>query len=200
MVLTVPPSVWNRIRITPELPPELRPQMGVNVKYLAAVKDAFWKEDGLSPGGWTNGMISSTWEGTNNQQGPGALLVAFSGGPHAEKCRMRWAEERDKAYAAELALIYPKFPARFISGRFMDWPGDEWTRGGYSFPAPGQVTRIGPLLHRGLGRLHFAGEHTCYKFVGYMEGGLNSGAALAKRLAWRDGVAQALGMAETVPA
>jgi monoamine oxidase len=70
----------------------------------------------------------------------------------------------------------------------MDWPADEWTMAGYSFPAPGQVTRIGPLLHKGMGRLHFAGEHTCYKFVGYMEGALNSGATIAKRIATRDGV------------
>ena len=47
----------------------------------------------------------------------------------------------------------------------------------------------GPLLREGVnGRLHFAGEHTCYAFVGYMEGALNSGAAVAKRLAVRDGV------------
>jgi monoamine oxidase len=70
----------------------------------------------------------------------------------------------------------------------MDWPNDPWTLGGYSFPAPGQVTTVGPLMHKGLGRLHFAGEHTSYKFVGYMEGGLNSGVTVAHRLAKRDGV------------
>jgi monoamine oxidase len=47
---------------------------------------------------------------------------------------------------------------------------------------------MGPTLHKGIGRLHFAGEHCCYKFVGYMEGALNSGASLAKRIAARDGL------------
>jgi hypothetical protein len=70
----------------------------------------------------------------------------------------------------------------------MDWPADAWTMAGYSFPAPGQVTTNGPTLRAGLGHLHFAGEHTCYKFVGYMEGGLNSGASLARRLAARDNI------------
>jgi monoamine oxidase len=59
---------------------------------------------------------------------------------------------------------------------------------GYSFPAPGQITTLGPLLASGIGPIHFAGEHACYKFVGYMEGGLSSGATLAKRIAVRDGV------------
>ncbi|MGZ4966827.1 MAG: FAD-dependent oxidoreductase, partial [Chthoniobacterales bacterium] len=60
--------------------------------------------------------------------------------------------------------------------------------GGYSFPAPGQVTTIGPLLRRGLDRLHFVGEHACYKFVGYMEGALNSGVSVAQRLVRQDAV------------
>jgi monoamine oxidase len=48
---------------------------------------------------------------------------------------------------------------------------------------------MGPILREGIDkRLHFAGEHACYAFVGYMEGALNSGVALAKRLAERDGV------------
>jgi hypothetical protein len=51
-----------------------------------------------------------------------------------------------------------------------------------------EVTTVGPLLYAGVGdRLHFAGN-TCYKFVGYMEGALNSGASIARRLAVRDGV------------
>jgi monoamine oxidase len=197
-VLAVPPSVWHRIRFTPALPEALNPQMGVSVKYLAAVTGRFWEEDGLGAEALTDGMISRTWDGTGNQPGPEAALVAFSGGPAAEQCRRRWAEAGDRAYTAELARLYTKYPARFVASRFMDWPGDEWTRAGYSFPAPGQVTIVGPLLQRGLGRLHFAGEHACYKFIGYMEGALNSGAALARRFAVRDGVAQALEMTKAV--
>jgi monoamine oxidase len=85
-------------------------------------------------------------------------------------------------------MIYPGYRENFVESRFMDWPSDQWTMGGYSFPAPGDISRDGPVFAKGLGHLHFAGEHTCYKFVGYMEGGLNSGASLAKRLAIRDGV------------
>ena len=56
----------------------------------------------------------------------------------------------------------------------MEWPKQPWTQASYSFPAPGQVTTVGPLLARAHmdGKLHIAGEHACYKFVGYMEGAL----------------------------
>ena len=70
----------------------------------------------------------------------------------------------------------------------MNWPSDRWAKASYSFPAPGQVTAHGPVFFKGLGRLHFAGEYTCYAFPGYMEGALQSGARLANRLGVRDGV------------
>jgi monoamine oxidase len=71
----------------------------------------------------------------------------------------------------------------------VDWPGNKWTKGSYSFPKPGEVTRAGPLLHAGfLKRIHFAGEHTCYAFTGYMEAALQSGIRVAEQIARRDGI------------
>ncbi|HMJ05926.1 MAG TPA: NAD(P)/FAD-dependent oxidoreductase [Chthoniobacterales bacterium] len=188
VVLAVPPSTWHNIRFSPALPRSLRPQMGMNVKYLATVKGRFWKKRGLSPDATTDGIASMTWDGTDNQgsDAAGAVLNVFSGGPPAERARQSWARRKDAGYAEALTEIYPDYPENFLRARFMDWPGEMWTAAGYSFPAPGQVTSVGPILHAGLGRLHFAGEHACYKFVGYMEGALNSGVAVAKRIAARD--------------
>ena len=66
----------------------------------------------------------------------------------------------------------------------MDWPGDAWAKGSYSFPAPGQIVRVGASLWDGIGgRLQFAGEHCAYAFTGYMEGALHTGVAAARRIA-----------------
>lgn len=188
VVLAVPPTTWHNIRFTPGLPRALRPQMGVAVKYLAGVKRRFWAKSGLSPDAFTDGIVSMTWDGTDNQgsDAEGAVLIGFSGGPAAERARQAYARQKDAAYAAALTEIYPAYPQNFERARFMNWPSEMWTGAGYSFPAPRQVTTVGPLLHSGVGRLHFAGEHTCYKFVGYMEGALNSGVSLAKRIAGSD--------------
>jgi len=197
VVLATPPSTWSKIAIAPALPAVLSPQMGVNVKYLAHLKDKFWEHAKLAPDALSDGDVNMTWDGTDNQGGTSgdatddsgpACLVCFSGGPAAENARGRKGEDRRKAYAAELERFFPGYGAQFVSDRMMDWPADPWTLASYSFPAPGQVTTVGPLLRRGLGRLHFAGEHACYKFVGYMEGALNAGASLAARLAARDGI------------
>jgi monoamine oxidase len=191
VVLAVPPSTWAKIHITPPLPDALRPQMGVSIKYLAAVRSRFWRALGLSPEALSDGDVCMTWEPTNNQPGDeGAALVAFSSGPAAQRIRARAAQERRDRYGNDLEALYSGFRAQLIADRFMDWPADPWTLAGYSFPAPGQVTALGPLLASPLlGHLHVAGEHACLRFAGYMEGALSSGAAVARALARRDGVA-----------
>jgi monoamine oxidase len=188
-ILAVPPTVWRRIAIDPPLPGNFYPQMGSNVKFLAAMKTRFWTEAKLSQYCLSDGAATMTWDATDNQPGgDGAVLTTFSGGPAAETCRTWKTDERNEKYLLELERMYPDIRKNFLKSRFMDWPGEFWTGASYSFPAPGQVTTMGPLLQEGFGNLHFAGEHACYAFVGYMEGALNSGASLAKRLAKRDGV------------
>lgn len=189
VVLTVPPSIWRKIRFTPTLPRALAPQMGANVKYLASVKNRFWKQIGLSPEGMTDGDVSSTWESTDGSPADdGVAFTAYSGGPAAESARAAYAADKDAAYGPSLDAMYPEFSKNLVGSKFVDWPGDPWSKGGYTFPSPGQIVRIGPTLYNGLGRLHFAGEHTCYKFVGFMEGALESGVRVAKQMAKRDGV------------
>ena len=103
-------------------------------------------------------------------------MCAFSGGVAAETVREWTPAQRRTNYLRELGKSYPGIGAAFVNDRFMNWPSDAWTRAGYSFPAPGQVTTVGPLLRKGLDHVHFAGEHASYAFVGFMEGALNSGA------------------------
>ena len=188
VVLAVPPSVWPGMRLSPALPPELAIQMGVAVKQLSAVKSRFWEEKKLSAEANTDGDLSMTWEGTSGYPAGKAELTAFSGGPAAEHIRLREAEARTAFYRDALEGLYPGYGKAVEGTRFMDWPSDKWTQASYSFAAPGQITTAGPTLYNGMERLHFAGEHTCFKFCGYMEGALNSGAAVARRIAMRDGV------------
>lgn len=189
LVLAIPPSTWSNIKFTPELPTSLNPQMGAHVKFLSVVQEPVWRRSNLSPDSATNGDIGLTWHGTDGQGENGSVaLVAFSGGPAAEAIHRRPVTDRQPAYRKALEAIFPGYTRSFVRGQVMDWIADPWALAGYSFPAPGQVTTIGPILRSGLGRLHFAGEHCCYQFVGYMEGALHSGATLAQRLAKRDGL------------
>ncbi len=189
VILSAPPTTWNRIAFDPPLPPDLVPQMGTNTKFLVAVKGRFWQPEKLSPKSLTDGPVSATWEATNNQPGDkGACLTAYAGGPMADQA-MAWStEDRQEKYLEVLEQLYPGIDQQVVITKFINWHNDPLTRGSYSFPAPGQVTTIGPILQAGLGRLHFAGEHCCPAFVGYMEGALQSGLRVARHLAKRDGI------------
>ena len=188
VLLTAPPSVWNKIAMDPVLPPGLMPQMGTNIKYLMSLRAPVWRRRELSPDMLSDGPVSLTWHATDGQKGAGEAMVAFSGGPAADVCREWTAATRDRNYLAELNKVYRGLSASFVRARFMDWPSDPWSKASYSFPAPGQVTAQGRILHEGIGRLHFAGEYTSYAFMGYMEGALHSGAAAARRIAEKDGI------------
>jgi monoamine oxidase len=186
VVLAVPPAAWSKIVFTPPLAPPRGISEGQNVKFLMRVKRRFWRDEGIGATMTADGPVNVTWEGTERQGGLEADLTAFSGGPDAETCRA-WPEgEREMRYVAALDHGYRGIEHQVVQSRFMNWPDDPWACASYSFPAPGEVTTVGPWLHRGLGRLHFAGEHTCYAFVGYMEGALNSGLRVARQIVARD--------------
>jgi monoamine oxidase len=130
-----------------------------------------------------------TWEATGGQLGDeNAVLTAFSGAQAAEACLAYPKDQRDARYREKIEPLYPGFGENFVRSRFMDWPRDEWAQGSYSFPAPGFLTKYAPVLAAGAGRLHFAGEHMGFKFVGFMEGALQAGVGVARRIAVRDDV------------
>jgi monoamine oxidase len=156
----------------------MMPQMGVNVKFLARLHQEVWLP--ASPDALTSDFVSETWHGTDHQTQSGDIcVVGFSGAAAATDAMARYKASGTKDFVSLFTAIYPKFRAQFVDGRFMDWPNETWTKAGYSNPAPGEITTIGKTLYQGIGRLHFAGEHACYQFPGYMEGALRSGARAA---------------------
>jgi monoamine oxidase len=183
VILAAPPTAWKNIKIRPSIPRAYAGQFGKNVKFIMDVRKDFWKP--LSPSLTSDGPVDLTWQGTDQQAGPRASLVGFSGASNADVCK-GW-KKRKSEYVKRLAAVFPDISRNVRKCKFMDWIESKWTLGSYSFPAPGEVTRTAPLLRRGFGkRLHFAGEHTCSAFVGYMEGALQSGLRIAEYLARRD--------------
>jgi monoamine oxidase len=184
VILSIPPSLWsNGPAIDPPIPGEYAMHMGPVVKFLSSVSQRFWLEQRLAPSGMDD-RIGETWEGTDNQtllEGQGIELTVFAGG---EAARAALASPDPASwYAERLDALFPGYSAQRPRTRFMAWPNEEWTGGGYSCPRPGQVTEIGPFLaKRYCERLIFAGEHTCPAFYGFMEGALESGCIAAARV------------------
>jgi monoamine oxidase len=186
VVCTAPPSTWDKINFTDLLPAGASVQMGRSVKYARAVKSRFWKEKGLNQECHSEHLSSETWDAADNQPGDDAVLANFISCSQAERALAIGAADLDAAMGEELERLFPGY-GEHVSGKsvFMNWVKDPQTRGSYSFARPGAITTVAPLLHRSTTNLHFAGEHTCPAYVGYMEGALSSGARVARQIVER---------------
>jgi monoamine oxidase len=170
-ILTVPPTVWNAISVTPPFNPVQRAlQQGPAVKFLSRYDSKFWKDKGLAPAAkWDE--LGSVWEGTDNQgDDPNFDLTVFSGGPLVLP---------EAQYPSRMKSLYPTGKSK--SQLFVDWGAVPFIQTSYAIPAVGQVTSISPRqLDPHEQRLYFAGEQTSSGFFGYMEGALQSGARAAR--------------------
>jgi monoamine oxidase len=193
VVLTVPPPAWRNFRIDPPLPEGFAVDCGPAIKYLSKVSSPFWSKNGLAADSLTDSAIGWTWNATAGLRAvrdESRCLMVFSGGRAAEECLAFPAAERSKEFAKRLEKILPGYTQAFEKGLFVGWPGEKWTRCGYSSPALGQVAAVYPNYQTAhAGRLHFAGEYTNLAFRAFMEGALQSGALTAKKIAKSLGLA-----------
>jgi monoamine oxidase len=195
VILAIPPSVWEKVRLDrfEDVAKRLSrpPRMGSNVKFLMELRSRFWMEFASAPTLSEDGPIDLTWETTEDdgKREDGIIMVAFSGSSDAEQCAAWPRENRRDKYVGVLSVPYPGVNEQMERTEFMNWPAEDWTRGSYYFPSLNEVTTWGPFWKSGYGGwLHFAGEHTSYAFMGYMEGALSSGYRLARKIAIRDGI------------
>ncbi len=191
VILAIPPSTW--FKIPDWSPPTLAsflggpPQMGKNIKALLAFQIRFWKRQTLGPSAVLDGPVDQTWETTEEHPRPQFGMVAFSGADHADKLSRMNDAAAEAAVIGGLQQVYKKTSAHMKNFKRMNWPIEPWALASYSFPKCGDIMHWGPKFSEGYqDKLHFAGEHTCYAFTGYMEGALQSGYRLARKLVQRD--------------
>jgi monoamine oxidase len=189
VVITAPPATWDYLGIEPRLGADWKPYAGPAIKYLSHVNKPFWLNQGSGPDALSDTPVGEFWEASDGQRtrpSDPACLTVFSGGEAASRCLQVHRGQRDQQMTRWIEAIYPGYARHAGRRLFMGWPEDPWTRCGYTSPTLGQVTSLYPRLDAGVqDRLFFAGEYTSLLFTGYMEGGLHSGASLAKRLAAR---------------
>jgi len=185
IILAVPPTTWKHIDMELPVKPE-DIQMGDAVKFLSKVRSRFWIDSRLAPSGFGDN-VGMMWEGTDNQTlntGQEIELSVFAGGKNADAALAAHKSGSAQGYFThELGKIYRDYATNTYATRFEAWPTEQWTGAGYSFPRPGEVcTALKKLNEPFNNTLYFAGEHTCTAFFGYMEGGLQSGMRVAKKI------------------
>ncbi|MCW4462288.1 FAD-dependent oxidoreductase [Sphingomonas sp. BT-65] len=169
--------------------------LGRNEKVQVTASATPWAEV-LGTGGelWdTASSYSLGWDGTlKGIKGGKPVWNWFLGGDQVAA-----AKDTPEALAAAFAQrTEPAVPgiAQAVTGgmvRRTNWCNDALTLGAYTNSAPGQLTRFGPLFwiesddpaerqQAVAGRLVFAGEHVSDAWVGFMNGGAQTGRLAAQ--------------------
>jgi monoamine oxidase len=188
VVVTLPAPVLRELRIAPELPSE-KVRALAELPYRDAiraqfqVRRRFWTDEGVTGSAGTDlfsGRVDrQPYAAPDPDTADGrALLETFMDGPSAAELAGRSAQEVLEFALQKLEPIHPRIREFAEGGIVQDWGEDPYARGGWSWPAPGQVGRHLAALQRPVGPLHFAGEHTS-PLRATMEGALRSGVRAA---------------------
>jgi monoamine oxidase len=190
VVVAVPTPLAGRIDYDPQLPVARdqlmqRTAMGALMKVEAVYPTPFWRAAGLTGQFLTvGGPVGYSFD-NSPPDGSLGVLAGFVGG---DQDRI-WAA---KSPADRRAGVLAQYARLFNDNRFltpidyfdMDWPSEQWSRGGPTpIFGPGTLTEYGPALRAPVGRIHWAGTETSDFWQGYMDGAVRSGERVAAEVA-----------------
>ncbi|MEO6061227.1 MAG: NAD(P)/FAD-dependent oxidoreductase [Thermoflexales bacterium] len=145
-----------------------RLRMGPASKLILWFRSAFWPPFSFLG---ADRQLPSWWRAAE-----ATALVGFAGGPDAIRLGKLGERAAIDIALAELAILFgPEVHNEFLRGKLMDWPGEPWILGGYSYTPVGAGAAREELAEP-LSTLYFAGEATSINgHVGTVHGAIESG-------------------------
>jgi monoamine oxidase len=188
VILAVPPALAAAIRYEPQLP-TMRAQllqrlpMGSLMKAEAVYERPFWRDAGLSGNIRAgDGPIRLAYDNTPPSGRPGVIL-GFIAGATARPWSLRPVEERRSAVLRAFASAVGDAALDPIEYFEVDWPSEQWSRGGpVAYAGPGVLLDYGSTIREPAGPIHWAGTETATYWNGYMEGAVRSGERAASEV------------------
>ena len=181
VIVAIPPALAGRLVYEPPLPggrDQLTQRLpgGAVVKLLAVYPTPWWRALGQSGFVYSpDELVTVMFDGTPAAGEPGVIVGFMEGANGVKAGRLSGAERR--ALALEQVERALGGPDQRSSGYVdCDWSAEEWTRGCYGghFP-PGVWTQFGAALREPVGRIHWAGTETAERWMGYVDGAIESG-------------------------
>ncbi|MGQ9901353.1 MAG: flavin monoamine oxidase family protein [Fimbriimonadales bacterium] len=181
VIVAIPPTLAGRIEYDPPLP-AVRDQLtqrlpnGAVIKCFAVYDRPFWREQGLS------GMALSDCAPVHlifDNSPPDAscgILLGFIEGAAARQMSLADTHTRRAAVLECFGRLFgerARQPEAYIDH---DWSAEVWSRGCYGahFP-PGVWTQFGRAVREPIGRIFWAGTETATRWMGYIDGAIESG-------------------------
>ena len=184
-VLALPASILRRVPITPALPAQQheaisRLRYGRATKTLLQFTRRFWRAVGRPRAFGSDLPFGAVWDGNEEQRGGPGILALLAGGSASDATQAIVARDGIAGLAGSFDWLGPH--AQLIGSRQVVWEADPWSRGGYAFFDPAFDPALRQWLARPFGRIFFAGEHTSFRWQGYMNGAVESGRRAAAEI------------------
>jgi monoamine oxidase len=179
VVCALPFTVLRHVAIDPLPPPsQYKAIMTLGAKPITQFhmvpRRPFWRDDGLSPALWTDGVLGSVLANRDaDDHDEVTTLTAWVGGAMAQYVDRFGAAEGGRMLVAEYERLRPAAQGQLEVAAVHSWGQDPFAAGTWSIFQPGQVTAFAQSLARPHGRLYFCGEHTALGSRG-MESALES--------------------------
>ena len=189
-ILTLPPPLVAEIVIEPRLPPRqtqaLRAaRMGAATRLLLQFESRFWRQRGRPSLIGSNQPIGAVWDGNEEQRQRPGILSFLAGGGASRELQSQLARGGPLGIAAGLSWLGR--PSRLLHARAIGWDDDPLARGGYVVYPKGWDPGLREHVAQRAGRILFAGEHTSFRWQGYMNGAVESGQRAAAEVSASEG-------------
>jgi monoamine oxidase len=188
LIVAVAPQLVDRIRFVPELPAQRallagHMPMGSVIKLLVAYPKPFWRDAGYSGEVVSDaGPFSPVFDACAPDR-PEGFLVGFIEGDHAREFGALDEAARKKVVVDCLVRYFGPQAAEPIGYIDKNWCADPWSRGCYvGLAQPGVLTAAGTALRAPWRRVHWAGTETATRWIGYMDGAVESGLRAAEEV------------------
>jgi monoamine oxidase len=185
VIITIPLSLLQAgyPAFRPALPPAKQKAiqtiiMGTVTKLILWFNQELWQPFSFLG---TDGLVLTWWTvGTPEQP----ALMGYSGGPTALKLAALGPDEAIAQGLREATQLFgPDLPRAFTGGRLVNWAGDPWSRGAYSYTPVSAGQARAELAAPLLPTLFFAGEATSTNgHLATVHGAIESGWRAAEEL------------------
>jgi monoamine oxidase len=188
VIVTLPPKLFlNTIEFSPPIPQNMievgqmtHTWMSESIKVALTYASPFWKEKNPVGSIFSNtGLISEMYDHTNYENSEFALKGFINGG-----FAFASQEERKQRVINQLSKYFGKQVEDYLSYQELIWRNEEFTHFDYDgFILPHQ-NNGNPIFQTALfeDKLHIGGAETAAHHPGYMDGAVESGFSLAKKI------------------
>jgi monoamine oxidase len=165
--------------------------MGTNAKVLLELDHRVTHFGRTPTSTWSGEFYDArvdTWSSTSAQPGRGSVLTVYAGG----RVGASYGVARPHGIApprvahrtlAEVGRAVPHLSRGYGGRVWVDsWVDDPHTHGSYAAFRPGQFTRFWGFVGKPEHGVHFAGEHTSQRALGYLDGAVESGRRAAREV------------------